>query len=576
MSPKSRGRKNKKKTAKRGGHPRHGGFAAPAAPRAGQPLSASGFEVAGRRATAANSPSPDLQQTIDTGVSALYALTERFRPLLTSDDPLAVEEATAQLITQADQADDTSSLMMGVVVLAARHREPQVAAMTCALHAFMPGMATRMALSDLARHGVPMPGWRDRLGSVIPGPAWRYLDRYGEQRTVLATFRYDETPHTLIAVTSPWPVAGVMSARLLRTADDKLRQAITLDIEQRYGGPVVEEPLTPQELCDNLGVAVYRVPDDLDPESRVALEILRQRLKTLPPPTRSPDQRRATETGSQPDDRPDAAAHERARRDAAVAGFLSGIDAPAGVPDAVLDFWARVMAGATAVHPIAPTHVSPAWLDYLLKQYVPQTIELPRAARTGLRPTVTAWVRWAAGQRNLSAEAFEALTTRVGELDEAFDAIYADPEMIALRCYLRDVVTTTVDGDDLRRAILPRATAVPLPRDRRPADRQLLASEPDQREQILAGVLTSWEPPPDDQQQWSDALLQVSARLWNAAPDDLHPGSRGLSADRRHRRTPARRPYGTVHRTRLRRAGVRGRRRCEGHRLRRRLRRRMG
>jgi hypothetical protein len=87
MSPKSRGRKNKKKAAKRGGHPRHGGSAAAAAPRAGQPLSASGFGAAGRRATAANSPSPDLQQAIDTGVPALYALAERFRPLLTSDDP---------------------------------------------------------------------------------------------------------------------------------------------------------------------------------------------------------------------------------------------------------------------------------------------------------------------------------------------------------------------------------------------------------------------------------------------------------------------------------------------------------
>jgi hypothetical protein len=526
MSPKSRGRKNKKKTAKRGGHPRHGGFAA-AAPRAGQPLPASGFGVADRRATAANSPSPDLQQAIATGVSALYALAERFRPLLTSDDPLAVEEATAELITQTDQADSTSGLglVIGAVTLAARHPEPQVAAMTCALHEFRPGMATGMALSDLARHGVPMPGWRDQLGSVIPGPAWRYLDRYGEQRSVLATFRYDETPHTLLAVTSPWPVTEVLSARLLRTADDELRHSVARNIEQRYGGPVVEEPLTPQELCGNLRVAVYRVPDDLDPESRVALEILRQRLKTLPPPARFPDQRPATETGSQPDDRPDdrpdAAAHERARRDAAVAAFLSDIDAPAGVPDAVLDFWARVMVGAAAVHPIAPTHVSPAWLDHLLKQQVPQSIELPRAARTGLRPTVTAWVRWAAGQRSLPAEAFEALTTRVVELDEAFDAIYADPEMIALRCYLRDVVTTTVDGDDLRRALLTRATAVPLPRNRRPEDRHLLASEPDQREQILAGVLASWQLSPDDQQQWSDALHQVSARLWNAAPDEF-------------------------------------------------------
>jgi hypothetical protein len=91
-------------------------------------------------------------------------------------------------------------------------------------------------------------------------------------------------------------------------------------------------------------------------------------------------------------------------------------------------------------------------------------------------------VCWAAGQRSLPAE---ALTARVVELDEAFDPIYTDFEMIALRCYLRDVVATTVDGGDLRRVIRLRATAVPPPRDRRPEDRHLLASEPDQRAQIL-------------------------------------------------------------------------------------------
>lgn len=97
---------------------------------------------------------------VAAGVPALYAMAERFRPLLSSDDPLAVEVAAAELIAQADQADDSSGLglVMGVVALAARHPEPQVAAMACALDSFMPGMATGMALSDLARHGVPMPG----------------------------------------------------------------------------------------------------------------------------------------------------------------------------------------------------------------------------------------------------------------------------------------------------------------------------------------------------------------------------------------------------------------------------------
>jgi len=121
--------------------------------------------------------------------------------------------------------------------------------MACALDAFMPGMATGMALSDLARRGVPMPGWHGQLGDVVPGPAWHYLDGYGEQRAVLATFYYGETPHVLVAVTSPWPVARVLAVQLLRSAGDELRQSITQTIEQRYSGRVVEEPLTPQETA---------------------------------------------------------------------------------------------------------------------------------------------------------------------------------------------------------------------------------------------------------------------------------------------------------------------------------------
>jgi hypothetical protein len=518
MSPKSRGRK--KKTDTRRSRPRREGLASPAS----QPLSAQGSRVDGWQAPAPNSPWPDLRQAFAAGVPAVHALAERFRPLLASDDLLAVEETTAELIAQTAHANSSGldlDLAMGVVALAARHPEPQVAAMACALDAFMPGMATRMALGDLTRCGVPMPGWRDRLGGVLPGPAWRFLDRYGEQRAVLATFCYGETPHSFLAMTNPWPATHVLTARVLRSAGDELRRLTAQNIEQRGGGPVVQEPMTPQELRGNLQAAVYRVPGDLTLESQIALEILRQRLNTLPPPARTPNHPRTAETGPQPPEQPDDAARARANRDAAVAAFLSTTSPEAEVDHAVLRFWAQVMAGATAVCQAAPTHVSPAWLDYLLEQYTPQTIELSAAQRAGLRPAVTAWARWATGQRRLPAEALDTVTARIIELDESFDSAYTDPTTIALRCYLRDVVATTVDGDDLRRTFLLRTTAVPMPRDRQHEYQHLLASEPDQREQLLAGVLTSWDLPEDSEPQWSNALHRVSAQLWNGEPSEL-------------------------------------------------------
>jgi hypothetical protein len=84
------------------------------------------------------------------------------------------------------------------------------------------------------------------------------------RRATTGTRPTGETPHTLVAVTSPWPATRVLAAQLLRSAGDELRQSIAQDIEQRYGGSVVEEPLTPQELCGNLRAAVYRAPDQVE------------------------------------------------------------------------------------------------------------------------------------------------------------------------------------------------------------------------------------------------------------------------------------------------------------------------
>jgi hypothetical protein len=62
--------------------------------------------------------------------------------------------------------------------------------MTAAVNCFLPGMATSMALGDLARRGVPLPAWREWLGEVVPGKAWRYRDVFGDQEAVLVSFSY--------------------------------------------------------------------------------------------------------------------------------------------------------------------------------------------------------------------------------------------------------------------------------------------------------------------------------------------------------------------------------------------------
>lgn len=108
-----------------------------------------------------------------------------------------------------------------------------------------------------------MPAWHNRLGAVVPGTALHYLDGYGEQRAVLATFSYDETPHTLVAVTSPWPVSRVLAVQLLRSSDDELRQRILASVLDSWQLPPDHE----QQWSDALHQISSRLwslePDEL-------------------------------------------------------------------------------------------------------------------------------------------------------------------------------------------------------------------------------------------------------------------------------------------------------------------------
>jgi hypothetical protein len=51
------------------------------------------------------------------------------------------------------------------------------------------------------------------------------------------------------------------------------------------------------------------------------------------------------------------------------------------------------------------------------------------AQRAGLAAAVTAWARWAARQQCLPTTAADLLTARIAEIDEAFDRVYADPDL---------------------------------------------------------------------------------------------------------------------------------------------------
>jgi hypothetical protein len=98
--------------------------------------------------------------------------------------------------------------------------------------------------------------------------------------------------------------------------------------------------------------------------------------------------------------------------------------------------------------------------------HVPNTFTLSAELHDGLRPAVTAWVRWAAVHQGLDEAAAEHLTERVPVIFSEFQAAYDDPDRGAARGYMRDLVTADADVAWLAEQRARREFAVPFPDER--------------------------------------------------------------------------------------------------------------
>jgi len=454
------------------------------------------------------SPSEDreLRQSIADILPGIYALAESFRTL--TDDatsPLEVELVTAELLARARQQNPAAvmNLALAIAALAARYPEPHVAALVVAVHHFMPGVGTSMAVNDLVRAGVALPAWRRHLGEVTPGRAWRCRDLFGDQEAILVSFSYPQADHAVLVETTMCPSPSTLSARLSVTVDE-LQAALRTWADARPGHLVPEE-ISLQQARAALNAPLYHRHPDASPDALLHLDLVRERATCLPEPEPVPTM-----------------APSATDRDAAVEAFLAATPPPAGVSRDVLTFWARVLVGYTAVSGSPPTRVSPAGLGHALGEYVPRTFELSPTQRAGLAPAVTAWTVWAASQQDLPQDAVDQLVAHVGELEQNFDLVQDDPELAAIRCYLADITAVTTDGAHLQRVLTLRSHAVPPPNCRRPESRSRLASDPTHRNQILAEELQAWELGANQSvPDWLAALTRVSDELWTQDPPEL-------------------------------------------------------
>lgn len=194
--------------------------------------------------------------------------------------------------------------------------------------------------------------------------------------------------------------------------------------------------------------------------------------------------------------------------------------------DETLRFWAEVMVGFTALHACAPTRIGPLWVKAIFALHVPGTFELSLAQRTALLPAVTAWTAWPARREGLPAAGISQLGALLVEIDTTYDAVQDDPKWVPIRCYLSDTVVLTRDCENLRRVLLRRSQAVPLPSQRPPTARTLLASDPAQRRQILLDIVQDEQEGQEYEfnsgfENWRDAYLKISDDLWTDASPEL-------------------------------------------------------
>jgi hypothetical protein len=446
----------------------------------------------------------EFAQGIGAVHAELYREADGFRPLLDTADPLAAELRAAQVLARfaAAQSVGAIDVAFGLVAVAARHPQPHVAAMTAALDGLMPGMATSMALDDLASKGVRPPGWYEHIGQATPVRACRYRDVFGEQQAVLVTFVYHDTEHALLVEMVTCPAARVRSVRVWTAAQRRTLGQTSADQVGAY--PVVEE-ISLQQAHAALAPAMQYPPQaTAGPDDLVFLPIACQRLTRLPQPEP------VEQTGA-----------TKADRAAAVQQFLATNPLP-GIDRAVLRFWAQAVAGYSAITASAPTRIGPLWLTHALTDHVPRVFELTTAQRAGLLPALTAWIAWATRVQGLPEAATEQLTAHLVEIDKRFDAVYTNPDLVPIRCYLSDIAAVTADGEDLQRAYTLRAQAVPPPHLRPAAVRSLLACDCEQRRRVLAAYAEEFGHHEDIAlPDWLDALALVSDQLWHNDPPQV-------------------------------------------------------
>ncbi len=215
-----------------------------------------------------------------------------FAPLLEPGcEQLGAEICGSEFIAELRRAAppnlDVGDVLRDIIGGFAAYRRPEALAMMRALSAVGPAHLRIMAANaanQMVHDGLAEVSWAAGLGLPSPGRCFGYTDIYGEQRSMVITFRYGRKAHALIVLIDYMLGGGIKDCYVadysesLRTQYQKLGRdpdVIFSDLDAAEARAILIEALS-REPCPV-------EPDQIE-DVEDCLELLRARVAVLPGP----------------------------------------------------------------------------------------------------------------------------------------------------------------------------------------------------------------------------------------------------------------------------------------------------
>lgn len=378
--------------------------------------------------------------------------------------------------------------------------------------------AAAAGAAALAASGVPDPAWADDLRTVRHTGSWAYGDVFGDQTSVLLAFDRPRRPHGVMVLVDH-TLGGIAKDAFVvddpgETLGDMRAMADeTLWVRELAAGEAAAL-LVPAFAATDAG---RELPLGEDFRDTRALAVARLRLLPEAPavlPRRPEDPEPLAEA------------------------FLTSDARPRDLDGDVVTACARLLARLMAEIDGQPGRVSPAKLELLLDEHLPEVLDEDDPEWEVLPTVLRAWVGWAAERAGLPRSARAVLDETADAFLEGLAAGMPDEFLEALL----DDVSDDVTPEEMNEILARRTFAVggPLILDDE-GELTIDPADPDERGLAIRDEHPEYAEALAD--PWGDALVDgvnprlhlalheiVANQLWDGDPPDVWPAALRLFA----------------------------------------------